>query len=397
MRDLYKYVLVGVMCLLIGAAGTALAMHTGGGDVRIVAQRQEDGSVRVGLQDRLPNGEWSEPHLPQRGVVPADAEVGRWLGSSPLDVGAGKLLGGQLVCIVDHSQPDDRFWFYADLGYWAVSEDLKINLRNVSGPTPERQAELIRECVADGAGAIAVTLAAPDVLAPAIEEALAAGAQVVTFNSGADHSFEAGSAMHIGLDDRAGGVRAGTGFNEAGVSGVVLCVVHEAQNIGLEERCEGLADSYDGEVERFPVHEAGTGDLDGVRALLEARIAEGSVGGILLLNDGLLDSAIAARGDQEVKVGTFGSMTLPLASRIVAGEVLFLVYDQPQIQGYLTGAALGIVGLLGRFGDARLLTGGTQILIEPVVWDQRRTATALERLAAEAGWQGRDDVESGGN
>ena len=205
MRHLYKYILVGVACLLIGAAGTALAMHTGGGEVRLVAQRHEDGRVEIGLQEREVGGGWGERQLPDARFLSAGAMAGQWRASSPLDIGAGRYHDGALACIIGHGRDDDIFWSMVGQGVETASEDLKMNLRFSIAPTPDQQAALVRECVSDDAHLIATTLAAPEALAPAIAEALAAGVQVATFNSGTESAPASGSAMHIGLDDQLGG------------------------------------------------------------------------------------------------------------------------------------------------------------------------------------------------
>ncbi len=64
------------------------------------------------------------------------------------------------------------------------------------------QAVAVRRCVADGAAGIATTLAEPDVLKPAVREAIDAGIPVLSFNSGAEVASELGTVMHISLDDR---------------------------------------------------------------------------------------------------------------------------------------------------------------------------------------------------
>ena len=54
-------------------------------EMRIAARRPTGGGrIEVGLQQRRPDGSWSEVILPALRIVPAGAPVGRWLGSSPL-------------------------------------------------------------------------------------------------------------------------------------------------------------------------------------------------------------------------------------------------------------------------------------------------------------------------
>ena len=70
-----------VILMLFGATGYALSQRIDSdSDVRIVAQRLEDGRVEFGLDQD------GERILPQVRYFPADAPVGRWLRSSPLSV-----------------------------------------------------------------------------------------------------------------------------------------------------------------------------------------------------------------------------------------------------------------------------------------------------------------------
>ena len=69
------------LALLAGAIGYAVAQSLKNeGEVRIVAQRLEDGRVEFGLEQD------GERILPERRYFPADASVGRWLRSSPVSI-----------------------------------------------------------------------------------------------------------------------------------------------------------------------------------------------------------------------------------------------------------------------------------------------------------------------
>ena len=66
---------------------TPLEVQTAAGprEMRIAARRPAGGGrIEVGLQQRRPDGSWSEVILPALRVVPAGAPAGRWLASSPL-------------------------------------------------------------------------------------------------------------------------------------------------------------------------------------------------------------------------------------------------------------------------------------------------------------------------
>lgn len=75
-----------ILVLLAMLAGSiAWAATNGEAEVRITARQLEDGRVEFALQQRV-DGEWGERQLPRSRFFPADAQVGRWLNSTPLTV-----------------------------------------------------------------------------------------------------------------------------------------------------------------------------------------------------------------------------------------------------------------------------------------------------------------------
>ena len=93
--------------------------------------------------------------------------------------------------------------------------------------------------------------------------------------------------MHTSLDDRAGGRIAGDEFNARGIEGNVLCVIHQPNNIGLHDRCDGFEERFSGSVERWSPTSPETDTED-----LEARLAEGNVDAVLALSS---DAGTAVR------------------------------------------------------------------------------------------------------
>ena len=83
-------VLVGTLAGGIGRADDHES--AGSSEVRVLAERLEDGRLSVGLQQRALSGEWGRIYRPELRIVPADSEPGRVLRSSPveLDVDDGR-------------------------------------------------------------------------------------------------------------------------------------------------------------------------------------------------------------------------------------------------------------------------------------------------------------------
>ncbi|MDE2746117.1 MAG: substrate-binding domain-containing protein [Chloroflexota bacterium] len=315
--------------------------------------------------------------------------------------------GDDLFCVVSHGGRD-LFWGLASDTALVAAAALGINLRTESFSEVSDQADAIRQCVEDGAVSIATTLVSPDVLAPAIAEATAAGIPVMSFNSGVQAAADVGTSFHIGLDDRRAGEIAGEQFNREGTEGTILCVIHEPDNIGLQERCEGLAATYaNGEIETWSYE-----GRDAADAVLE-RYAQGDIGAVMALSDTVGSAVLRAQWpDPEVPLATFG-FNLGFAKWVEEGKIMFAIYDHPLVQTYL-----GVMGalLIERMRlDPVTLFNGMAMLIEPQIADaeqMRRVTNALipqeiqdrylsgsdsaERVDSESGDSG-DDAGDGDN
>ena len=484
-----------VLGILIGAAAIGAVAATtpwsdGAVEVRIIAEPLADGRVEVGLQQRQDDGEWGETEKPALRFVPADAEIGTPLHSSPIvidtdtrhemvansyadylfesgegtadsftdyfeavgitedlplmlcvedlnDPGIGALCDGlesayggpverlstadyedlraqletrlledeelgaifstsvaaadvydqvveatrvyvrstywielvdphvpdedNLYCLISHGGEDDLFWGLAVESSVAAAGALHIDVRSESYALAAEQAEAIRRCVADGATGIATTLAEPEVLKPAVREAIEAGIPVVSFNSGAEVASEVGTVMHISLDDREGGRIAADEFNARGIEGNVLCVIHQPTNIGLHDRCDGFEERFTGTVERWSPTSVET-DIDD----LKARLAEGNVDAVLALSS---DSGTAVRiviylSKSDIPAATFGWSRL-IGELVAEERMMFTILDHPELQPYLAAVASVIAERLRV--DPAAYFNGAQLLIRPTI------------------------------
>lgn len=368
------------------AVGGVFAATHGGDEVRVAARKLDDGRVEVAVQAKQADESWGDRQLPERRFVPSDAEPGRWLTSSATAIGEPPP-PQRSVCIVHHGGEGDTFWEQvgnnATLG--AFHLDLALTIKN--DPDATRQAQLIRECVDEGAEALATSLPDVDALREAIDYARDAGVIVVTFNSGRLAAESLGVPIHISLDEAALGERAGGAFNAAGVQGTVLCVLHEPNNAGLIERCDVLDATYSGgEVERLNV--AGVGDIVRSTEQMRERFAQGDIAGVLTLNNLLLQPSVSAAkaSGADVKIGGIG--VIDAACAIVAGDVLFAMPDQPWFQADFVLSTLFNylrsldIGLTIRVIE---LSPTTQVLIEPSVVNQEIAQVTVEEFAAFAG------------
>ena len=132
--------------IVVGVAapgGTAAEAQESESTVRVAARRLVDGIVEVALQQQT-NGSWTARLLPERRLFPAEAVVGHWLVSTPLDIdGTGARVvarragGGAIEFGVQVRKPDgtwgsrllpDRRWFPTDIevGRWLASSPVLL-------------------------------------------------------------------------------------------------------------------------------------------------------------------------------------------------------------------------------------------------------------------------------
>ena len=262
---------------------------------------------------------------------------------------------GDRYCVIGHG--DNSFWQLIENSVLAGASHLGVETELDIALTAEERAERIRECVDEGVSAIVVTLAETELVADAIRDARAQGVPVVTYNSGGSSAAESGSLLHLGLDDRQAGVIVGERLTADGVSGPALCLIHEPQNVGLTDRCEGLDESYD-EVEALSV-------VGGFDALHE-RLASGDVGAVVVLNGA--DSLRVAMAIQRsghaptLAVVGFDSLTVTL---MLNRQVQFAVWDHAVLQGYLAVAMAAMAE--SAFLLPELVLSGAELLIQPSI------------------------------
>ncbi len=295
-------------------------------------------------------------------------------GTEGLYSDAGNAPLNPLSCFIGHGNPEeDIFWELTGTAAGYSAYITRTNMRITLTPDGAEQAAAIRACTADGARSISATLANVDAVGDALREAAAAGVQITTYNSGINAARSVGSALHLALDETAGGIAAGNELNKLGVSGDVWCVIHEEVNIGLEERCDGLESAYTGgTVSRMRIHDAAG------REAAEAGFADESLAAVIALN---VDTGVwavrqtAANQRNDLVVATFGGSP-ELIGGIFQGVVRFVIWDQPTLQGLFMSHAAQLHWILTT-GLPALEVGGAAIRIEPVVFDQARLATLL--------------------
>jgi simple sugar transport system substrate-binding protein len=87
-----------------------------------------------------------------------------------------------------------------------------------------------------------VSLPDPEALGQAIKDAVAAGIPVITMNSGLESSASLGALMHVGQPEFLAGQSAGARAKAEGAT-KALCMIQEAYNTALTDRCGGYAEA----------------------------------------------------------------------------------------------------------------------------------------------------------
>src|SRR6266545_6793365 len=154
--------------------------------------------------------------------------------------------------VISHGGAGDKFWDVVKSGAEQAGKDLGVKVSYQGSGDPAEQSQLIDNAVSKKVDGIVVSMANPDALKEAIEKAVAAGIPVITINSGVDKFKEFGALTHVGQTERIAGEGAGEKLKAEGGT-KALCVIHEAGNIGLEDRCAGAKDKF-GAMENLQVN-----------------------------------------------------------------------------------------------------------------------------------------------
>ena len=261
--------------------------------------------------------------------------------------------------MITHSD-DGPFWSVLKRGAEAAADAVGVELVwQGSNNDPGVQASDIDAAIAAGSDGIAASLPSPDQLIPSLTAAVEAGIPVYTINSGVNDYKGIGATTHVGQTEFIAGQGAGERFNDAGAT-KILCGIQEQDNVALGERCDGVADTFTGEVVSAFM------DLDADQTAQEAAInaalsadpdidAFQGVGPVIALS-GLRASEALGRN---LIIGGF-DVTPDLLSNIQEGKILFTVDQQQYLQGYLP-----IILLFLEVTNQNTAGGGLPILTGP--------------------------------
>ena len=267
------------------------------------------------------------------------------------------------VAFITHAAPGDTFWDIVRKGAEAAATKDHVTLRYSSDADGGGQATLVQNAIDSRVDAIAVTLAKPAALMPAIRKARAAGIPVVVFNAGIDDWQAAGAMAYFGQDEQISGEAAGKRLAAEGAQ-KIICVIQDQGNVALESRCAGVKSGSGVPVENLNVN--GT-DMPSVQSTITAKLQQDpSIDYIVALGAPIALTAVesAKNAGSKAKIATFDT-NAALVDAIKSGQVQWAVDQQPFLQGYLAIDALWLY-----LNNRNIIGGGRPTLTGPAFIDK---------------------------
>ena len=261
------------------------------------------------------------------------------------------------IAMVTHEAPGDTFWDKIRAGAEDAAQALNVELNYSNNNEAPEQATLVQNAVDQQVDGLAVTLAFPDAVGPAMQAAAEADIPVVAFNSGLGNYQEYGAEMYFGSDETAAGNAVGERIAEDGGQ-KAICVIQEQGQVALETRCAGVAETFPS-TENLNVE--GT-DLPSVRATIGAKLQQDpAITHIVTLGAPFALTALEAKGDagSEAQVVTF-DLNADAAQQIADGNITFSVDQQPYVQGFMAVQSLWL-----NLTNGNDLGGGGPVLTGP--------------------------------
>jgi simple sugar transport system substrate-binding protein len=279
------------------------------------------------------------------------------------------------IAMITHEVAGDTFWDLVRKGAEAAAKKDNIELRYSNNPDGPEQANLIQSAIDSKVAGIAVTLAKPDAVAPAVGKAIGANIPVVALNSGIENWKSMGVLEYFGQDEGITGEAVGRRLAQESAK-KVLCVIHEQGHVGLEARCAGVKKGLGGAgtVENLNVNSK---DMPSVKSTITAKLQQDpSIDRVVGLGAPIAITAVDSVKDagSAAKIVTFDT-NKELVSAIKAGTIAWAVDQQPYLQGYLAIDSLWLY-----LTNGNIIGGGQTVLTGPSFID----STNIDSIAQYA-------------
>ena len=234
--------------------------------------------------------------------------------------------------MVTHGEGNDPFWPVVQKGGEDAARAIGADFEYIYNPSADMadMASSIQAAAATSPDGMVISLPDPDALGPAIKAAVAAGVPVITMNSGLETSASLGALMHVGQPEYLAGQSAGARAKAEGAT-KALCMIQEAYNTALVDRCEGYGESVPMEFTDT------TSDPATIQTRATAALqANPDVDAILSVGPHVCDAVSKALDDLGMTVHhSCFDLSPAVMDLINAGKVAFTIDQQQRLQGYL--------------------------------------------------------------
>lgn len=243
--------------------------------------------------------------------------------------------GPMRIAMITHGD-DGGFWSIVRRGAEEAAATLPEVTLDYQGSKGDAklQSEMIDAAITQGSDALAVSAADAGAIGGALDRAEAAGIPIITLNSGSELLEERdGVITHVGQTEQDAGVAAGKKLAELGAR-TVLCIIHEENNVGLQQRCDGAGEGLGAGGELAKVQVTGGADPASTAREIGAAMESKSPDAVLTLDPDIATAALKEVSSRDKLLATF-DLSPDVLQAVAAGEIAFAVDQQPYLQGYL--------------------------------------------------------------
>ena len=273
--------------------------------------------------------------------------------------------------MVTHGEGKDPFWPVVQKGGEDAARAIGADFEYIYNPSADMadMASSIQAAAATQPDGMVISLPDPDALGPAIKAAVAAGVPVITMNSGLESSASLGALMHVGQPEYLAGQSAGARAKAEGAT-KALCMIQEAYNTALVDRCEGYGESVPMEFTDT------TSDPATIQTRATAALqANPDVDAILSVGPHVCSAVALALDDLGMSVHhSCFDLSPDVMDLINAGKVAFTIDQQQRLQGYMP------IIVLHLYNNSAGLLPGANIPSGPGFVD-KSNATSVAALA----------------
>jgi simple sugar transport system substrate-binding protein len=282
----------------------------------------------------------------------------------------GHAAGSGTIAFVCATAATNSFFAPVEAGARAAAHDMGVHLNYTglgSTVSPAAMSQVLTPAVNSHPAALIVCNFFPQAVDPLIKQAVKEGIPVIGTQSGVANSAADGAIVTVGQADFAAGKAAGAAMYVAGVRHPV-CVDHQPTNPSVVERCQGFAAAFAKHGVKAQtlnlspsIYSDQTQQMDAMKGDLDSHR---NIDGMLTLGAPQGTAAVQAVAEAgrtgKVKVGAFDVAT-DVVNDIKSGKMLFTVWQQPYLEGYLPVVAAALYVRHGFTPAGELYTGPTLV------------------------------------